>query len=310
MEMEKMKALESSFRKIYSQNSKDFPYNVQLLNTIKSFRKTHDGKLFFDLLLTEIAFIPHPEKLYPPKTFSDLKKLYFAVENSQIDELKKNCYHYYVLKDWNMDEKFSCDVFIPIIYRKLMDSYWYLDRMRFQDAFSSLCTPNLIPNFPEKILNSFYFLSGERGPQMTVAYISLMSLPLDTDEKLNLYMSALIKVDIPSAYSFLKCCFILKVTFFEKIIEHCLSTPQSTKWILELPFTKEEEEQLISYLKKASHALSKKILFIYLINKGKRIEAIELSKSIGSDFSKSIEIADFIKGLNKSLLPVEKKIIL
>ncbi|KAG5518135.1 hypothetical protein PMAC_003321 [Pneumocystis sp. 'macacae'] len=305
----KMKTLESSFNKIYSQNSKDFPYNVQLLNTIKNFRKIHNGKLFFDLLLTEIAFVSKPEKLYPPKTLSDLKKLYFAIENSKIDELKKNCYHYYVLKDWNMDEKFSNDVFIPIIYRKLMDSYWYLDRMRFQDAFSSLCTPNLVPNFPEKILNSFYFLSGERGSHMTVAYASLMSLPLDTDEKLNLYMSALIKVDIPSAYFFLKCCLTSKVIFFEKIIEHCLSTPQSIKWILELPFTKEEEEQLINYLKKISHTLSKKILFIYLINKGKRIEAIELSKSVGSDFSKSIEIADFLKGLDKSLLPIEKKII-
>ncbi|KAG4302534.1 hypothetical protein PCANB_001242 [Pneumocystis canis] len=304
-----MKALESSFKRIYSQNSKDFPYNIQLLNTIKNFRKKYDGKLFFDLLLTEIAHVSHPEKLYPPKTLADLKKLYFSIENSQIDELKKNCYHYYILKDWNMDEKFSSDVFIPIIYKKLMDSYWYLDRMKFQDAFSCLCTPNLIPNFPEKILNSFYFLSGEHGPYMTVMYVSLMSLPLDTDEKLNLYMSALIKVDIPSAYSFMKSCLNLKVVFFQKMIEHCLSTPQFMKWILELPFTKEEEEELISYLKKTNHASSKNILFIYLINKGKRIEAIELSKTIGNDFFRNIEIADFVKGLNKSLLPIERKMI-
>ncbi|KAG4304570.1 hypothetical protein PORY_001963, partial [Pneumocystis oryctolagi] len=302
-------ALESSFKSIYSQNSKDFPYNIQLLNTIKNFRKTYDGKLFFDLLLTEIAGISNSEKLYPPKTFSDLKKLYFAIENSESDELKKNCYHYYILKDWNMGEKFSDDVFIPIVYRKLMDSYWYLDRMMFEDAFNSLCTPNLIPNFPEKILNAFYFLSGERGPHMTVTYASLMSLPLDTDDKLDLYMSALIKVDVPSAYSFLKSCLNSKLKFFEKIIEHCLFTPQCMKWILELPFTKEEEKLLINYLKKTSHESSKDMLFIYLISKGKRIEAIELSKSIGSDFFRNIKISDFAKGLNKSLLPIEKKMI-
>ncbi|QSL64473.1 hypothetical protein MERGE_001774 [Pneumocystis wakefieldiae] len=208
-----------------------------------------------------------------------------------------------------MDEEFSNDVFIPVIYRKLMDSYWYLDRVKFQEAFSSLCTPNLIPNFPEKILRSFYLLSGEQGAHMTVTYTDVMSLPLDTDEKLDVYMSALIKVDVLSAYSFLKSCPGLKATFFRKIIEHCLSVQHCTKWILELPFTKDEEEQLISYLKEASSASSKNILFVYLINKGKRIEAIELSKSIGNDFFRNIEIVDFVNGLNKSLLPIERTMI-
>ncbi|KTW27691.1 hypothetical protein T552_02131 [Pneumocystis carinii B80] len=261
------------------------------------------------MLLEDIARIYDWEKIYPPKTVVELKKLYFSIENSHIDELKKNCYHYYLLKDCDMSEKFSNDVFIPIIYRKLMDSYWYLDRMRFEEAFSSLCTPNLVPNFPEKILRSFYFLSGEQGAQMTITYTDVMSLPLDTDEKLDIYMSSLIKVDVLSAYSFLKSCPNLKATFFQKIIEHCLCVEQCTKWLLELPFTKEEEEQLIRYLKEAPYATSKNILFVYLINKGKRIEAIELSKSIGNDFFRNIEIADFVNGLNKSLLPIERKMI-
>lgn len=76
-----------------------------------------------------------------------------------------------------------------------------------------------------------------------------------------------------------------------------------------MPFTKDEEEQLISYLKEASSASSKNILFVYLINKGKRIEAIELSKSIGNDFFRNIEIVDFVNGLNKSLLPIERTMI-
>ncbi|WVO13990.1 hypothetical protein L204_101615 [Cryptococcus depauperatus] len=147
------------------------------------------GKLFFDRLL-EFANIDG-QALYPPKSPADLRRLLHAIHATELDRLKKDCYYYYLLGDYDskapeltavghiegmdVDNEdgaivkkseeddiktkrrytFSKQRCMPSLWRTFIDGYWALDNGKWEQAVNSLSDPSITEvNFIPEIITT------------------------------------------------------------------------------------------------------------------------------------------------------------
>lgn len=174
-----------------------FPYTKATAQQLRESRKSLDNALFFDLVLTEVAQVREPARLYPPRSSADVRALHEAIERCPVDLLKKQCCIYYILRDWNAHEEYASRQHIPHTYRALMDSYWHLDRADPQQAYHSLCSPGLTPNFAGKILRT---VAAQKRSDLVVLLVQTLGVALDADAKLDTYLQALARVDLSTAF--------------------------------------------------------------------------------------------------------------
>ncbi|WVQ71842.1 hypothetical protein IAR50_001384 [Cryptococcus sp. DSM 104548] len=156
--------------------------------TIEQRRQSSPGeKLFYDRLL-EIAGIDGPS-VYPPRNPADIRRLLHSINSTDLDRLKKDCYFYYLLKDYDaqpqaaeingdgegeeMDldgaalvrscdgraEEFAKKRCMPSQWRLFIDGYWALDHWLWEDAVGSLSDPsiseiNFIPEIVQALSSS------------------------------------------------------------------------------------------------------------------------------------------------------------
>ncbi|WRT67223.1 uncharacterized protein IL334_004189 [Kwoniella shivajii] len=148
-------------------------------------RNLPDGKLFFDRLL-ELVGLDGPS-LYPPNTPAALRRLLHSIQSLELDRLKKDCFLYYLLKDYDgissesqptmeiddddqekmnqskspnghvstKSDGFAKKRCMPLTWKRFMDGYWALDHGSYETAISSLSDPSItILNFVPSIIQT------------------------------------------------------------------------------------------------------------------------------------------------------------
>ena len=138
--------LKDSFQEIFPPNPAQWPYGTGqkgLSTQIRKNRVALDNLLFFDVLLSDVGQIADGTrnklgmlttgaKLYPPKNREDLRRLHEKIEESETDSLKKSCFYYYLLKDFDADTKFAMEVAIPEQFCQLISGFYALDHLQFE----------------------------------------------------------------------------------------------------------------------------------------------------------------------------------
>ena len=268
----------ASFAATFSLDPKKFPYTKQIAQSKRDFRQKLDGVLFFDLVLTEVAQVTNPAKLYPPKNTADLRTLHEAIEKCPVDLLKKQCCIYYILRDWDTHEDYAKAQYIPDNYCNLMTSYWHLDNGKCDEALQSLTMPGLIPNFATKILQTF---TAAKRYELLVTYVHTLQPSLDTDEKVKLYIKGLVHLDVGRAIMYTRTLADhLRQPLFEAVINRAKSSHEGATILSDFPFTKEEDAWLYTILSQSQgHGLEALALRLTMI--GKTTEVLKLRRIAG-----------------------------
>ncbi|WWC61023.1 uncharacterized protein I303_103601 [Kwoniella dejecticola CBS 10117] len=154
-------------------------------------RKLPGGKLFFDRLL-DLVGLDGPS-LYPPNTPATLRRLLHSIHSLEIDRLKKDCFYYYLLKDYDVSastaqpsmdididvndsneeedlavistshkggnrsksQEFAKRRCMPLMWKRFMDGYWGLDHGLWESAITSLSDPAITTlNFVPSIIQT------------------------------------------------------------------------------------------------------------------------------------------------------------
>ncbi|WWC89930.1 uncharacterized protein L201_004859 [Kwoniella dendrophila CBS 6074] len=150
-------------------------------------KKLPDGKLFFDRLLELVGL--EGSSLYPPNTPAALRRLLHTIQSLELDRLKKDCFLYYLLKDYDVastlqsrpsmdidgqteDEELTivtkingelsgkAQVFakkrcMSQTWKRFIDGYWALDHGLWELAVSSLSDPSITTlNFVPSIIQT------------------------------------------------------------------------------------------------------------------------------------------------------------
>lgn len=95
--------------------------------------------------------------MYPPHTPDAFVALQDAINNSEFDDVKRNCLLYYLLKAWNDNRSalFAQAKAIPRQYVILSDGYYHLDTGSLE-----VSTALLFLKFPGELLG---FIAGTLG---------------------------------------------------------------------------------------------------------------------------------------------------
>ncbi|ORY79494.1 ELYS-like domain-containing protein, partial [Protomyces lactucae-debilis] len=228
------------FSSTFSLDPAHFPYTKASVQGVRDRRKQLDNQLFFDLVLSEVAQVKSGSKYYPPKNIAELRALHDAIEQCPADLLKKQCCIYYILRDWGTHAEYAAAQLLPENYCALMDSYWLLDREQYDEAIKSLTVPTLTPNFMTKILETF---TQAQRPDLIVVYVQTLQEPLDSPAKIDLYLSALLRIDVTRALFFTRTApAALRQGLFEKSLVEATTTHQGAGIVANFPYEAEEEQ--------------------------------------------------------------------
>ncbi|ODO10871.1 hypothetical protein I350_01470 [Cryptococcus amylolentus CBS 6273] len=181
--------------------------------SIEQRRQSSPGeKLFYDRLL-EIAGIDGPS-VYPPRNPADMRRLLHSIDSTDLDRLKKDCYFYYLLKDFDAQPKavevngygegdemdldsgslvrpgdeqvvaravlFAKKRCMPSQWRLFIDGYWSLDHGLWEDAVGSLSDPSISEiNFIPEIVKALS--SSVSPPRLASALLHSLLLTTQTE---------------------------------------------------------------------------------------------------------------------------------
>ncbi|WWD16050.1 hypothetical protein CI109_100475 [Kwoniella shandongensis] len=204
-------------------------------------KRLPDGRLFFDRLLAFAEL--DGQSLYPPRTPAAVRRLLHAVHSSPPDRLKRDCFFYYLLKDYDaatpltngheepvMDVDGSDDdVFVskisnvqgsgkaeafakkrcmPKMWRVFIDGYWALDHGLWEIAASSLSDPSITEiNFAPEILHTLASLVSppSHACKLLHHFLSSSHLNLQTAAENDIRLIALASAaSIPDAFTYIR----------------------------------------------------------------------------------------------------------
>ncbi|KAK8869684.1 hypothetical protein IAR55_000252 [Kwoniella newhampshirensis] len=203
--------------------------------------KLPGGQLFFDRLLAFAQI--DGNSLYPPRTPAAVRRLLHAVYSSPPDRLKRDCFFYYLLKDYDssasqtnghdepvMDVDGSDDgVFVtnvapskesgraeafankrcmPRTWRVFIDGYWALDHGLWEIAVSSLSDPSITEiNFAPEILHTLATLVTPLSHACSLLHHFLSSahiLPQSVEEVDIRLISLAAAAGVPQAFVYIR----------------------------------------------------------------------------------------------------------
>jgi hypothetical protein len=158
-------------------------------------------------------------KLYPPKNREELRRLHDQIEGSRADSLKKSCLYYYLLKDFKVDGKYAIDAGMSEQFCQLISGFYALDHLQFevppqtshlranltfvQEAIQCFSYPGVTPGYTDKILELLLrHTEYPNAAQLAVLFIEATRPPLDSTEKMTLYLTALLQTDFDSAFKY------------------------------------------------------------------------------------------------------------
>jgi hypothetical protein len=185
-----------------------------------------------------------------------------------------------------------------------MDSYWLLDHEKYDEAIKSLTLPTLTPNFMTKILETF---TQAHRHDLVVLYVQTLQEPLDSPSKVELYLSALLRLDVTRALFFTRTAPAdLRQGLFEKSLEKATKTSEGAQVVANFPYDEQEEawaRALLTQGPSGDRAPAIEALKLRLTFLGETLEAAKLAQKFGTGAGESSHL------LRQSCTPVERKML-
>ncbi|KAK9468984.1 nuclear pore complex assembly-domain-containing protein [Lipomyces arxii] len=288
--MDKMDETEDlAFDLIYP--DEEFPYNDEYNNTINNQRTKLDGKLFFDLLSSDIADVQNVVTMYPPSNKQGLIELHEEIAFSGADTLKKQCLIYYILKDFTSttaSEEYAESCPLPPAYKYLLDGIHALDRFDFKTAMTNLTKPAVMLPFTEKLLSSLLQHS-EAGPQYVRLYVAIKSPELESKSLMLLYLNGLCRLSLSSAFTYVRTTAEEdREEFMSAMIEYSLRSgaKDAAYHIANLPLTLDEEVMMLRCLNDRPDIASKNILVLRELYRGH----VDNARQVAATMHKSVTL--------------------
>jgi hypothetical protein len=263
------------------QELKDAPslYTEEQRNAINIVRgRMSDFKLFIELLLETMNI----DIRYPFNTYDDLKEVQKQLFKKDTYNLTGHCIIYYVLKDLNCNyEEYAQQWSILPHYLIAINGYWALDHQNIKEAFNYLWNPLIEIDWPEKVIQLLY---DQKYYNEACRFIQITKTSITSDDGIELQMRLYLKTNILDAFLFQRRNNSFKnkdgSNLFTLFLQHCFEDeiPNSSliNKIRKFPYNKEEEAQLVKYMKESNKKLCRDFLLMYYIYHGKYIETIKL----------------------------------
>ncbi|OUM62574.1 hypothetical protein PIROE2DRAFT_11104, partial [Piromyces sp. E2] len=246
------------------------------INIVK--RRMSDSKLFIELLLETMNI----DVRYPFNTYDDLKEVQKQLFKKDIYNLTGHCIIYYILKDLNCNyEEYAQQWSILPHYLIAINGYWALDHQNIKEAFNYLWNPLIEIDWPVKVIQLLY---DQKYYNEACRFIQITKTSITSAEGIELQMKLYLKTNILDAFLFQRKNnnFVNQdgSNLFTLFLQYCFEDeiPNSSliNKIRKFPYNKEEEAQLVKYMKGSNKKLCRDFLLMYYIYHGKYIEAIKL----------------------------------
>ncbi|KAF8857095.1 hypothetical protein BDZ45DRAFT_675034 [Acephala macrosclerotiorum] len=274
-------------------------YDDDTIASIEENRKAIAG-LFIERVMKALG-IKRPAKYYPPKSNGDLRNLHKAIVESGSADTQKISVLYYLLLEFDhptgaRDYSTALEqrAFLPAKYQIYMKGLWHLDRKEFELALQYLTHPSLIPTFADEILEVLVRYSS-KDLSLALAYYHTVQPALTSRPAIECLFSAIGRTSVTEAFYFCRGQpEYAQRHMFEMLVALVLnnSTPDTiaarSVELVNLPFTKEEEEWFEDYLLRGDGRALKKgrdTLMMRKIGTGNFAESLSLkgthNRSIG-----------------------------
>lgn len=202
------------------------------------------------------------QKVYPPKSNTDLRNLWQKVAKADVSDQMKQAVLFYVLRDCrqpsSIDALFVRKVHLPPQYEVLVMGLWELDHLQFSRALEHLTDPTLTPEFADEVLLTL-LNAPKCDNSLAMAYYLAVQPPLAKQETLDAYFKLLVETSIVGAFRFCQGRDIsVHKALFEELIylvhetEGSSTRPERLVTLLSLSFTHDEEKWFEEYLSRGS----------------------------------------------------------
>ncbi|KAI1420420.1 nuclear pore complex assembly-domain-containing protein [Xylaria sp. FL1777] len=198
-----------SFSRLFG-NLDPFPYSRTVILSIEATRRSFDGSLFIDRVLTALnqgKAVSH----YPPKNEGALRQWHQQIcdTNSNISVLHRHSIIYYMLLDINgrcggtdRAERFANFASIPERYQVFMKGLWLMDTRNFERALEHLTHPSLISDFADDIITVLVRLAKDGDYTLPLAYYHTVQPSIQSSSTLQSLFDAIAQSSVISAFEF------------------------------------------------------------------------------------------------------------
>ncbi|KAF2634577.1 hypothetical protein P280DRAFT_463320 [Massarina eburnea CBS 473.64] len=191
-------------------------YSEGLVSDIQENQSLIGGKLFFERLLDLLKI--KWNKLYPPRSTTDLRALHKTLTTAPITLHYKHCLLFYLLKDLapsihvtpSIDAAFANDIHLEKSFRTFIDGIWHLDHLQFETAVTGLSHPCIVQTFPDEILSCLLKRGGYGAPKegeadtLPLAYFSCAAPPLAKENVRKDFAKYLARRNVSEMYYWLR----------------------------------------------------------------------------------------------------------
>ncbi|OMJ23624.1 Protein ELYS [Smittium culicis] len=302
---------------------------------LKKNRQHVGGELFIDRMLLAAGISNGPE-LYPPTSYSAIKKLILQIYSSQLDMLKINSLLFYLLLDYDLlassnqnlqlSSSFAVDTQLPSHFQLLVRGYWCLDNSFVDAGLLLLSDLTVEADWAREIIYVACLSGCYKSARIFLDTVrpTVDEFGRDSMLILRVYLNTLCVED---AFWFIRSVSngsnsnIISDDLLDSMFEFCLGNKAASNKLLHLPLNSREQNKLYYFcchntdsfvLNSSSEPKEKIINFIrslslltkYLINNGSFIEAvmtIEILLSI-KKLLESINLLDNSENSNSDAL--------
>ncbi|KAH6668112.1 nuclear pore complex assembly-domain-containing protein [Plectosphaerella plurivora] len=184
-----------------------FPYGRKSIQETETFRKSFNGALFIDRVLSALGL--SKAKTYPPKQESALASLHQVLCEADISIHHRLSIFYYLLLDFDGQDartqystKFAEVSGVPKNYQILMRGLWLLDHQQFERALEHVTHPSLIPDFADEILITFAKNCPPGDYSLPLAYYHTVQPILKSQEAIQLLFNAMAQTSVTEALTY------------------------------------------------------------------------------------------------------------
>ncbi|OMJ15258.1 hypothetical protein AYI69_g8257, partial [Smittium culicis] len=272
---------------------------------LKKNRQHVGGELFIDRMLLA-AGISNGRELYPPTSYSAIKKLILQIYSSQLDMLKINSLLFYLLLDYDLlassnqnlqlSSSFAVDTQLPSHFQLLVRGYWCLDNSFVDAGLLLLSDLTVEADWAREIIYVACLSGSYKNARIFLDTVrpTVDEFGRDSMLILRVYLNTLYVED---AFWFIRNVSngsnsnSISDDLLDSMFEFCLGNKAASSKLLHLPLNSREQNKLYHFcchntdsfvINSSSDPKEKIINFIrslslltkYLINNGSFIEAV------------------------------------
>ncbi|KAI0509520.1 nuclear pore complex assembly-domain-containing protein [Xylaria bambusicola] len=188
-----------------------FPYSRTVTLSIESARRSLDGALFIDRVLTALN-LGQAVNHYPPKNKDALRQWHQLIcsdNNNNITLHHKLSIVYYILLDIggrcggaDRAERFAKYASIPDRYQIFMKGLWLMDTRNFELALEHLTHPSLISDFADDIITVLVHHAKDGDYSLPLAYYHTVQPSIQSSGALEALFDAVAQSNVMAAFDF------------------------------------------------------------------------------------------------------------